>query len=215
MNKRTIEAMRRCDRAFAGVLFIAAATTISASALAPYTDKMAQSSYMEAAAAPAPVDQQNIVRASLPAQPVTTAIEQLQDERRCMAEALYYEARGEGALGQAAIAEVIYDRMRSGEYPNSICGVVYEGAQERHACQFSFVCNGEMERPKNPHEWARARSLAAKIMTGVIRVGDITDGATSYHSVDVDPVWSETMERTVQIGNHVFYRRLARGSTRT
>ena len=138
--------------------------------------------------------------------PIEVAAEQLLAQRRCLAEAMYYEARGEGAVGEMAVAEVIFHRMRSSSYPNTICGVVFEGAQDKRACQFSFVCNGDMERAKNPHAWAVARLLAAKIMTGAVRLGDITENATSYHAVSVDPRWAATLKRTVQIGNHIFYR---------
>ena len=70
---------------------------------------------------------------------------QLLAERRCLAQAMYYEARGEGVRGQMAVAEVVFHRMRSRNYPSTICGVVFEGAQEKRACQFSFVCNGDMD----------------------------------------------------------------------
>ena len=119
---------------------------------------------------------------------------------------MYYEARGEGVTGQMAVAEVVFHRMRSRNYPSTICGVVFEGAQEKRACQFSFVCNGDMDRTKNRHAWAASRLLAAKIMTGAVPLGDITDDATSYHAVSVDPVWAGHLITTVQIGNHMFYR---------
>ncbi|MDE2464925.1 MAG: cell wall hydrolase, partial [Alphaproteobacteria bacterium] len=112
--------------------------------------------------------------------------------------------------GEMAIAEVVFHRMRSSMYPNTVCGVVFEGAQDRRACQFSFVCNGDMERPKNPHAWAEARLLAAQIMTGAVRLGDITENATNYHAVSVDPRWAATLQKTVQIGNHIFYRQRTR-----
>jgi hypothetical protein len=138
------------------------------------------------------------------------AVEPLASDRRCLAEAMYYEARGEGTDGQMAIAEVIFHRMHARGYPGSICGVVYQGANGRGACQFSFACNGEMIHPRTPGAWARADRLAARILGGLIALGNITGGAIAFHASDVEPRWSSSLERTVQIGNHIFYRPLAR-----
>jgi spore germination cell wall hydrolase CwlJ-like protein len=141
---------------------------------------------------------------------VELAMVKFAGEERCLAEAMYYEARGEGVAGQEAIAEVIFHRMHRRNYPRSICGVVYQGVDDAPACQFSFVCNGEMDRPKIASEWRRARLLAAKILSGYTILSNVTDGATSFHAVDVEPDWSGSLERTVQIGNHIFYKPLAR-----
>jgi spore germination cell wall hydrolase CwlJ-like protein len=141
--------------------------------------------------------------------PSEVAMAQLLAERRCLAQAMYYEARGEGMRGEKAVAEVVFHRMRSRIYPATICGVVFQGAEQKISCQFSFVCNGDMDKPIEKHAWAEARLLAAKIMTGAMPLGDITDDATSYHAVSVDPVWAAHLVRTVQIGNHIFYRRPA------
>jgi spore germination cell wall hydrolase CwlJ-like protein len=139
------------------------------------------------------------------------AVQQVIDneQTQCLAQAMYYEARGEGARGEKAIAEVIFNRMRSGLYPRSVCGVVNEGAGVEGGCQFSFTCNGEMLATKSRHDWVRARVLAAAIVSGVIKLDDETEGAISYHASYVDPDWSN-MVRTVQIGNHIFYRRAGR-----
>ena len=132
------------------------------------------------------------------------------EDQRCLAEAMYYEARGEGRSGQEAIAEVVFHRMQTPGYPHSICGVVYQGANHGESCQFSFACNGELLRPKSSGAWAQARLLAAKIMAGVVRLEDITGDAISFHAADIQPDWAGQMERTIQIGNHVFYRSLSR-----
>lgn len=141
---------------------------------------------------------------------VEQAMVKFADEQRCLAEAMYYEARGEGVEGEEAIAEVVFHRMHRRGYPSSICGVVYQGIEDAPACQFSFVCNGEMRRPKVAADWARARLLAAKILSGYLLLGNLTGGATSFHAVDVEPDWAASLERTVQIGNHIFYRPLPR-----
>jgi|HubBroStandDraft_6_1064221.scaffolds.fasta_scaffold78890_2 hypothetical protein len=140
------------------------------------------------------------------------------EDQRCLAEAMYYEARGEGTSGEEAIAEVVFHRMRAPGYPRSICGVVYEGAARGHGCQFSFACDGSMLQTKNSAAWGRARILAAKIIAGAVRLEDVTGDAISFHAADVLPDWADHLERTIQIGNHVFYRaasRVAHGDVAT
>jgi len=146
-------------------------------------------------------------RARTPAEALV--MNKLLAEHRCLSEALYYEARGEGTSGQKAIAEVIFHRMRTGNYGHSICAVVYEGASQP-GCQFSFTCNGELAVKKAPSAWMRAQMLAARILTGEERLSDATGGATNFHATSVDPDWATELTRTVQIGNHVFYRGVGR-----
>jgi spore germination cell wall hydrolase CwlJ-like protein len=136
---------------------------------------------------------------------------QLLAEHRCLSEVLYYEARGEGVTGQKAIAEVVFHRMNHGNYGHSICAVVYEGSGHP-GCQFSFTCNGDLRRAKQPAAWRRSEMLAARILTGEVPLQNATGGATNYHAVSVSPVWADTLERTTQIGNHIFYRGAPRTS---
>jgi hypothetical protein len=133
-------------------------------------------------------------------------------ETRCLAEAMYYEARGEGADGQKAVAEVVLHRTRDRHYPNTICGVVYQGAaaQRRTSCQFSFACDGSTKRPKQMAAWRKAQTLAENIVSGTVSLSG-TDRAIAFHNLNVLPNWADTMVRTAQIGNHVFYRRAPRG----
>lgn len=202
MTQKMIDAWRRADRAVAGAVVLILGTVVAHAAFNPYTDSIP-------GAKPAAAIVRGVSHAPRAAKPAPSevAMAQLLAERRCLAEAMYYEARGEGARGEMAVAEVVFHRMRSRIYPSTICGVVFEGAQEKRACQFSFVCNGDMKRTKEPHAWHAAQFLAAKIMTGTVPLGDMTDDATSYHAVYVDPVWAGHLVRTVQIGNHIFYRR--------
>jgi spore germination cell wall hydrolase CwlJ-like protein len=196
------QACERADRALIGAFLLVLATAGAAIASNPYTDYIPADRH---AATPAPV---KIAVASPSAGEIATV--KLLAERRCLAEAMYYEARGEGMEGEEAVAEVVFNRVRSGAFPSSICGVVYEGANLKHACQFSFTCNGDLMRTKNARAWARAKFLAAKIMMGALPLSDLTDDATSYHAVDVQPGWAGQMEKTVQIGNHIFYREAPR-----
>ena len=130
-------------------------------------------------------------------------------EQQCLAEAIYYEARSESTRGQKAVAEVIHNRVESRFYPDTICGVVYQGteralAQGKKNCQFSFTCDGSMERwtPVGEH-WDKAQQLAAISIEGAFK--EQTRGATHYHTNYVRPVWSKRLKRTTQIGTHKFY----------
>ncbi len=137
------------------------------------------------------------------------AMVKIRADERCLADAMYYEARGEGVAGQEAVAEVVFHRMRAAGYPGTVCGVVYEGSHLASGCQFSFTCDGATRHAKSWGVWLQARRLAARIVAGRALLGNITDGATSFHAVYVQPSWADTMARTVQIGNHIFYRPLA------
>ena len=126
-------------------------------------------------------------------------------EHRCLSEALYYEARGEGPKGQQAVAEVVLRRMNRGNDARSICAVVYEGSA-RQGCQFSFTCSGVLNRPRDALAWTRSEQLAAQILTGEVRLRNTTGNATYYHAVSVTPYWAPKLEKTARIGNHIFYR---------
>ena len=138
---------------------------------------------------------------------VGVALENVAAETGCLAEALYYEARGQGLLGQKAIAEVVVHRTQRGGYPHSICGVVHQGRGS--SCQFSFVCDGTMDRPRAAGEWNHAVRLATQIITGAMPLTNITQGAISFHAARIAADWPG-MVRTAMIGNNVFYRRSGR-----
>jgi len=126
------------------------------------------------------------------------------DNWRCLARAIYHEARGESVEGQFAVAEVILNRLDSPEFPATICGVVNQGASRPRACQFSFACDG---RPDTMHN-ARARDVARKIARLMIDGAprQLTQGATHFHSRRVRPRWARVFGLTAEIGAHVFYR---------
>ncbi len=145
------------------------------------------------------------VVAAVAPKPADVVLDQLLAEHRCLAEVLYYEARGEGRVGQQAIAEVVFHRMNTGNYGHSICAVVYEGAGHP-GCQFSFTCNGELGHGWQETAWKESENLAAEILTGEVPLHNATGGAINYHAISVTPDWADSMDRTTQIGNHVFYR---------
>ena len=153
--------------------------------------------------APSPAPSAYIAVAALPP-PAATRNEQSE----CLAEVLYYEARGEGTEGEKAVAEVVLQRTRDQNYPRTICGVVYEGAQPNNrSCQFSFACDGTLRQPKDRTTWESVRKLADAIISGAVKLAGETRHAIAYHRIGVQPAWAELMVQTAQIGNHVFYRR--------
>lgn len=127
---------------------------------------------------------------------------------RCLAEAIYFEARGESVDGQVAVAEVVLNRVESRHWPNTICRVVNQGAHRRTGCQFSYTCDGKPDRVAPGAAWLQAQRLAKFMMRGGPR--RLTGRATHYHADYVDPTWNRTMERTAVVGRHIFYRRLMR-----
>jgi len=125
-------------------------------------------------------------------------------EKQCLAEAVYYEARSETLAGQKAVAEVIMNRVKSRLYPNTVCGVVYEGAERSTGCQFSFTCDGSMDRVPYGKYWTRSQEVAALAITHGFT--PMTKRATHYHTTAVNPYWSKKLKKTDQYGTHVFYR---------
>jgi hypothetical protein len=125
-------------------------------------------------------------------------------EKNCLARAIYFEARSEPEAGQIAVANVILNRVKSKRYPNTICGVVYDGAHRLNSCQFSFACDGKQDAPRGPKEWAKAKKLASRALAGDAYVR-VVSTATHYHADYVNPRWSGTMKRLIKIGRHIFY----------
>lgn len=126
-------------------------------------------------------------------------------EKICLAKGIYFEARGEPIKGQMAVAQVIMNRVRESYYPNSICGVVFEGAHRRNKCQFSFACDGRKDVPRNTKLWNVAKDLADKTMDGQIWLDEIGN-ASHYHADYVRPRWRRFMKKRAKIGVHIFYR---------
>ena len=125
-------------------------------------------------------------------------------QHNCLSQGIYYEARGETQRGQVAVAEVIMNRVRSRHYPNTICGVVYQGSERSTGCQFTFTCDGSLNQRPRGRAWDRAQRVATAVMLGYTR--PMTQGATHYHTHAVNPVWNSGLVETTNIGSHVFYR---------
>jgi len=122
----------------------------------------------------------------------------------CLTQAIYYEAALEPTAGQEAVAQVVLNRMRHPAFPKSICGVVYQGAQQVTGCQFSFTCDGSRDRAPAADYWKRAKAVAEQAVSGFVMPGVGT--ATHYHADYVFPRWGPTLVKLTQIGAHIFYR---------
>lgn len=131
-------------------------------------------------------------------------------EQKCLAEAIYFEARGENDDGQVAVAQVVLNRVKNPSYPNSICGVVYQNQHKRNRCQFSFACDGIRDRIAQPAAWKKAKSLALDVTSGK-RYLKMVDASTHYHATYVKPRWAKSMARRGKIGEHIFYKTYAGG----
>ena len=122
----------------------------------------------------------------------------------CLAEAVYFEARGEGLAGQAAVAEVILNRVASKKFPSTVCKVINQGSSRKFKCQFSYMCDGKSEKIYDRNSYERIVKLSWIMIMGSARV--LTNGATYYHATAVSPTWAKSMEKTNVIGRHIFYR---------
>ena len=139
-------------------------------------------------------------RAWLDAQPKATG----DDEFACLAEALYFEARGETVKGQFAVAEVIRNRVNAGQFPGSYCGVINQGTGRRYQCQFTYTCDGHEEVIREKAAYEPVAKVARLVLDGA-ETG-LTEGATYYHTTAVRPRWSSHFTKTARIGVHLFYR---------
>ena len=132
-------------------------------------------------------------------------------EHKCLAQAIYYEARSERRVGQAAVADVILNRVANRIYPNTICGVVFQGSHRTTGCQFSFTCDGSMDARLNKRKWQQSEDLAGAVLAGIHL--PVSRDATHYHADYVDPYWAANMNPTATIGTHKFYQFRTRKNT--
>jgi Cell Wall Hydrolase len=122
----------------------------------------------------------------------------------CLALAITYEAGFEPLVGQEAVAQVILNRVRHPAYPDTACGVVWQGSERRTGCQFTFTCDGSLRRVRSGSAIAAARAVAVRVLAG--ESADHVRGATHYHADYVAPYWAPSLTRVRQIATHVFYR---------
>jgi cell wall hydrolase len=150
--------------------------------------------------------------AESPAQRLQLAGNERARAEKCLADAVYFEARGEPFTGQEAVAQVVMNRVFSGFYPNNVCGVVYQNANRHLACQFTFACEGrDLNKIDEPDMWEQAKSIAKDTLDGKIWLTEVGH-ATHYHAYWVHPSWVNEMTRLDHLGVHTFYRPRAWGN---
>lgn len=126
---------------------------------------------------------------------------------QCMAENIYYEASNQSYVGKVAVARVVLNRMTSGDYPATVCGVVYDGSQNTRTstCQFSWTCAPRKSINKESAAWAQSEAVAKEVLANKDSL-DITEGARFYHATYVSPSWRKSLRKVAQIDDHIFYR---------
>lgn len=126
-------------------------------------------------------------------------------EQTCLANAIYFEARGESLRGQAAVAQVVLNRVRNPTYPATVCGVVYQNQHLKNRCQFSFACDGKKDVIANKKSYDVAKDIAMAVTAGKIFLPEVAS-STHYYAQYVKPGWARSMEKMKKIGLHIFYR---------
>jgi spore germination cell wall hydrolase CwlJ-like protein len=129
---------------------------------------------------------------------------------KCLAEAIYFEARGEAVRGQIAVAQVVMNRAFSGFYPSTVCGVVYQNKHRHLACQFTFACDNVADVVREPDMWDRAKKIAKAMLDGQLWLPEVAK-STHYHAYWVRPSWVNEMKKMYKFGVHTFYRPRAWG----
>ena len=133
------------------------------------------------------------------------------DEVECLALNIYHEARNQPTAGKLAVAQVTLNRVKHDRFPNTICGVVYQGYYLnnnpiKHKCQFSWWCDGKSDKPKEIQSWNYALMLARHMHEGVFDNIDVVKDATHYHAVYVKPYWTKEKKKVKVIADHIFYK---------
>ena len=140
---------------------------------------------------------------------ISSMAEEYSTEKKCLAEAIYYEARSESFEGKLAVANVILERLRREDFPNTICKVVHDGVYwkgnpVRNKCAFSYYCDGKSERINEGYEYYKVTEAAALVLQGI--VVDNMEDVVYYHATYVNPSWAAHKVKAFQIGKHIFYK---------
>ena len=136
------------------------------------------------------------------------------NEIYCLAQNIYFEAGNQPVAGKVAVSQVVINRVEHPSYPDNICEVVYQAKLRvnwknefvpiKNKCQFSWFCDGKSDDPVDSQTWLLSMHIARDVVQQ--KYGDITEGSTHYHSDKVDPYWASSLNRTVVINNHIFYK---------
>jgi spore germination cell wall hydrolase CwlJ-like protein len=183
---------------------------IKKSALTPTDDKSKASSTAGQTVAPKGEVTGPGKRPKTPAERLGLDKNQRARAEKCLSEAVYFESRGEPKRGQIAVAQVVMNRVFSGFYPTNVCGVVYQNANRKLACQFTFACDNVPDVVNEPDMWAQAKQIANDMLDGKLWLPEIGH-STHYHAYWVHPSWVNEMRRMYKIGVHSFYRPRAWG----
>lgn len=151
-------------------------------------------------------------RPKTPAERLGLAGKERAKAEKCMAEAVYFESRGEPKRGQIAVAQVVMNRTLSGFYPNTVCATVYQNANRHNACQFTFACDDVPDVVTEPDMWVQAKQIAHDMLDGKVWLPEVAY-STHYHAYWVHPSWVGEMRKLDKIGVHSFYRPRAWGNT--
>jgi len=140
--------------------------------------------------------------------------ETMSDSRYCMAQNIYFESANQSFAGKLAVAHVVTNRVEDLQFPNSVCGVIYQSKTRinwkgnevpiRNQCQFSWYCDGKSDEPVDSVTWIKSLYIADLVLTGKYK--DITEGALWYHADYIYPYWADELEIVTQIDNHIFYK---------
>ncbi|UPJ60467.1 cell wall hydrolase [Bradyrhizobium sp. 192] len=149
-------------------------------------------------------------RAKSPAERLALDDKSRAKSEKCLAEAVYFESRGEAVRGQMAVAQVVMNRVFSGKYPETVCGAVYQNKHRHLACQFTFACDNNADVIREPEMWERARKIAKAMLDGQIWLPEVGK-STHYHAYWVHPSWVAEMKKMYKTGVHTFYRPRAWG----
>ena len=151
---------------------------------------------------PRPPEMSRLELIALPKRAIAPSVDPR--DLKCMAIALYFEARGEPADGNIAVAQVILNRVKAGKWRNTICGVINQGRERGSGCQFSFACAGYKNPSARDQLWLRAVSIAHDVLSRKVSL-KAYEKATFFHATYVDPSWRHAFKRSGKIGRHIFY----------
>src|SRR5690606_12134674 len=129
--------------------------------------------------------------------------EPIDEQHRCLALTMYFEARSEGPEGMRAVGSVVLNRVESEHFPSTVCEVVKEGG-ETPPCQFSWWCDGKSDVPRNAEQWQTALAVAAALLED--RGEDTTHGALFFHAASISVPWRAERTKTAEILGHIYYR---------
>nr|QDP24555.1 cell wall hydrolase [Bradyrhizobium cosmicum] len=149
-------------------------------------------------------------RARSPAERLALDDKSRAKSEKCLAEAVYFESRGEAVRGQIAVAQVVLNRVFSGKYPDTVCGAVYQNKHRHLACQFTFACDNNADVIREPEMWERAKKISKAMLDGQIWLPEVGK-STHYHAYWVRPSWVAEMKKMYKTGVHTFYRPRAWG----